>query len=69
MKAWPETEGERDMIDAAFRAVDALGGTFDKWDPYQCGYDDALMAAAKALDELGGMDPGERARFRALRAA
>jgi len=44
-------------LDAAWRAVDALGGTFDENDLGEVRYADALEDACRAIKKLGARDP------------
>lgn len=41
-------------LDVAYRAIDALGGTFDPADQRAAGYDEALGLALAAIEKLGG---------------
>jgi hypothetical protein len=42
-------------IDNAWRAVNALGGTYDHGNPYEAGYAQALEDALNAIEKLGGI--------------
>jgi hypothetical protein len=43
-------------LDAAYRTVDALGGTFDRSSEWDRGYDEAIRLALSAIGMLGGRD-------------
>jgi len=47
-------------LDDAWRAIDALGGWFNRANPESAAYDRALGDAIRAVEALGGMDPGKR---------
>lgn len=52
-------------LDAAWRAIDALGGWFPRANPEAAAYDRGLSDAIKAIEALGGMDPAQRAALSA----
>jgi hypothetical protein len=47
-------------LDAAYAAVNALGGWFDTSDAKAVGYDEALGHAMAEIERLGGKDPASR---------
>jgi hypothetical protein len=47
-------------LDRAWEAVNALGGWVSDNDISGQGYNDAISAALKEIEKLGGMDPTER---------
>jgi hypothetical protein len=47
-------------LDEAWRAIDALGGWFNRANPEAAAYDRALGDAVRAVEALGGMDPARR---------
>lgn len=65
VKALHEVDYGQNVLDAAYEAVNALGGTFDKADPWQVGYDHAVGLALKEIEKLGGMDPVMRRQSQA----
>jgi len=47
-------EARQLALNQCWRAVDALGGSYDPADPRACGYDDALRQATAEIEKLGG---------------
>lgn len=44
-------------LDLAHERINALGGWYDKKDPYDRGYHDAIQQALDIIEDLGGKDP------------
>jgi hypothetical protein len=51
-----------DKLDAAWEAVNALGGTVREVDAHGAGYVEAINHALDEIEKLGGIDPLERRR-------